>query len=178
MRFIALFSVVVTGALLLGSPTSAEAAGHKKEHGYHDNHYRRHSNYRYRYPRRHAYRHHSYYWGFGYPGYNVWHNHWPVGVHLDLRDRPRHRSERDHVVVTSADYQEPVETVATRSEVFVYPREGQSDEQRSQDRFECHLWARDQTGFDPSQASTNFNMAPDYNRAIAACLEGRGYTVK
>ncbi|MDT8440087.1 MAG: glycine zipper 2TM domain-containing protein [Desulfuromonadales bacterium] len=41
--------------------------------------------------------------------------------------------------------QPPVET-----EVFFYPLHGQSGERQDRDRFECYLWARQQTGFDPS----------------------------
>jgi len=35
-------------------------------------------------------------------------------------------------------------------EVFVYPK-GQSQEQFEKDQFECHQWATQQTGFNPSQ---------------------------
>lgn len=35
-------------------------------------------------------------------------------------------------------------------EVFFYPTRGQSPEQQDRDRYECYLWARDQTGYDPS----------------------------
>jgi hypothetical protein len=38
-----------------------------------------------------------------------------------------------------------------QAEVFVYPRQGQSQEQFQRDQFECHAWAKQQTGFDPSQ---------------------------
>jgi hypothetical protein len=34
--------------------------------------------------------------------------------------------------------------------VYAYPRNGQSDEQLDRDRYECHLWAVRQSGFDPS----------------------------
>jgi len=34
--------------------------------------------------------------------------------------------------------------------LMIYPAAGQSDEQLSQDRFECHLWAVGESGFDPS----------------------------
>lgn len=37
------------------------------------------------------------------------------------------------------------------AEVFVYPKQGQSQEQFQRDQFECHSWAKQQTGFDPSQ---------------------------
>src|SRR5579871_1241605 len=38
---------------------------------------------------------------------------------------------------------------AAASDFYVYPKNGQSAEQQSADRYECHTWARDQTGFDP-----------------------------
>ncbi|MGA2843122.1 MAG: glycine zipper family protein [Steroidobacteraceae bacterium] len=39
--------------------------------------------------------------------------------------------------------------------VFVYPNNGQSAEQTDRDRYECHLWAVQQTGVDPSRADAN-----------------------
>lgn len=36
--------------------------------------------------------------------------------------------------------------------VFVYPANGQSAEQTDRDRYECHVWAVQQTGVDPSRA--------------------------
>lgn len=41
---------------------------------------------------------------------------------------------------------------AQQGGAFVYPKAGQSEQQQSQDRFECHQWAVQQTGFDPSTA--------------------------
>lgn len=35
-------------------------------------------------------------------------------------------------------------------EVYFYPAQGQSTAQQDRDRYECYLWARKQTGFDPS----------------------------
>ena len=40
--------------------------------------------------------------------------------------------------------------VLANSEVFAYPNQGQSQEQQRQDRYECHVWAVQQSGFDPS----------------------------
>jgi hypothetical protein len=37
------------------------------------------------------------------------------------------------------------------AEVFIYPKQGQSQETFQRDQFECHSWAKQQTGFDPSQ---------------------------
>jgi predicted lipid-binding transport protein (Tim44 family) len=36
--------------------------------------------------------------------------------------------------------------------VFVYPAHGQSPDQTERDRYECHVWAVQQTGVDPSRA--------------------------
>jgi len=68
--------------------------------------------------------------------------------------------------------------------MFVYPRNGQSAEQEARDRYECHRFAVDQTGFDPT--ATGGGVPPDaaadkradYARAGAACLDGRGYSVR
>lgn len=36
------------------------------------------------------------------------------------------------------------------TEVYYYPMQEQSIEQQDRDRFECYLWAKKETGFDPS----------------------------
>ncbi len=41
---------------------------------------------------------------------------------------------------------------AAAEQVFAYPNAGQSEGQQSQDRFECHQWAVNQSGFDPTTA--------------------------
>ncbi len=69
-------------------------------------------------------------------------------------------------------------------DIYVYPQQGQSPDQQANDRYECHRWAASQTGFDPTQAGGG--VAPDqtvtlgeeYKRAMRACLEGRGYSVR
>ena len=69
---------------------------------------------------------------------------------------------------------------AAPSELIAYPKNGQNEQQLGKDKFECHRWAVTQTGFDPTQAGGG--SAPgrrsDYSRAQAACLEGRGYSVR
>jgi hypothetical protein len=37
------------------------------------------------------------------------------------------------------------------AEVFAYPKKGQSQQQFEKDQFECHKWAKDQTGVDPTK---------------------------
>ena len=36
-----------------------------------------------------------------------------------------------------------------QAEVFVAPKSGQSQEAFEKDQFDCHNWAKQQTGFDP-----------------------------
>ena len=39
------------------------------------------------------------------------------------------------------------------TQIYFYPKAGQSTEQQSRDHYECYNWAMNQTGFDPSQTS-------------------------
>jgi hypothetical protein len=50
----------------------------------------------------------------------------------------------------------PVAAVAqSPHQLYVYPLKKQSTEQQDRDRYECHRWAVQQTGFDPSSAYPN-----------------------
>jgi len=42
---------------------------------------------------------------------------------------------------------------AWAQQLFIYPQRGQSQQQQQQDRFECHQWAVQQTGFDPTMGT-------------------------
>lgn len=46
-----------------------------------------------------------------------------------------------------------VTSPAWAQDLFVYPSQGQSQEQQSRDRYECHMWAVQQTGFDPTRTA-------------------------
>ncbi|MDJ0656502.1 MAG: DUF6515 family protein [Xanthomonadales bacterium] len=88
---------------------------------------------------------------------------------------------RQYVVVEAPEQAESTVARADQispGELYVYPRQGQSEQQRDRDRFECYQWAVDETGFDPVSPEDRWNEAADYRRALTACLEGRGYTVK
>jgi hypothetical protein len=73
---------------------------------------------------------------------------------------------------------------APPEQVFIYPRQGQSEQQQATDRYECHRWAVSQTGFDPTLSPAGVatgqqvQKRSDYQRALSACLDGRGYTVR
>jgi hypothetical protein len=96
-----------------------------------------------------------------------------------LWDEPR----RDYIVVEKpAGADEALANApgyaASAAELYVYPARGQSEEQTRRDRYECHLWAVDQTQSDPSTGSADAAQSGEYRRAITACLDGRGYTVR
>jgi hypothetical protein len=42
---------------------------------------------------------------------------------------------------------------AAVTQVYFYPKSGQTTQQQSRDHYECYNWAMDQTGFDPSASS-------------------------
>jgi len=71
-----------------------------------------------------------------------------------------------------------VGTEYAANEVYFYPARGQDERQQEQDRYECHRWAVGESRFDPSvsQQPDNVHRYKDYQRAITACLVGRGYT--
>ena len=72
----------------------------------------------------------------------------------------------------------------SEAKVFIYPNQGQDEKQQADDRYDCHRWAVSQTGYDPTQPPPGLTpdqssqKRADYRRAMGACLEGRGYTVK
>jgi Family of unknown function (DUF6515) len=95
------------------------------------------------------------------------------------------RPEQSAYVVTEPPAESEVsEEPATPDQLFVYPKKGQSEQQQATDRYQCHRWAADQTGFDPTRPGGNVPEAQhaakraDYQRAMNACLEARGYSVQ
>ncbi len=62
---------------------------------------------------------------------------------------------------------------SSAGQIYMYPKHGQSAEQQSEDRRACQQWAADQTSGESSSQQYG-----DYRRAMTACAEGRGYSVK
>jgi hypothetical protein len=114
----------------------------------------------------HRYHFHSPYFGFGYglPYYSPWYGP-SFGVGVRVGDRARR-------VRTT----EPGEQRALK--LYVYPAAGQSEAQTSEDRYQCHVWAADQSGHDPTLGAGSRDEAEGYTRAFTACMEGRNYVVK
>jgi hypothetical protein len=80
------------------------------------------------------------------------------------------------------EFSEPSRAVVhTPPDLDVNPARGQSPQQRVSDLNECHERAVARAGYDPNHASTGFQIGQkrlDYDHALSACLENRGYTVK
>ena len=64
------------------------------------------------------------------------------------------------------------------TQVFAYPKNGQSPAQQETDKNECRAWAAGQTGFNPATPAATAAKQQDYLRAQVACLEGRGYSAR
>jgi hypothetical protein len=96
----------------------------------------------------------------------------------------RWRSDRREYEVSDPPRGQATADTTVKADLFIYPKNGQSEEQQSKDRYECHTWAASQTGFDPTQPMGGVDESQasakraDYQRAQTACLEARGYSVK
>jgi hypothetical protein len=105
--------------------------------------------------------------------------HYADGVYYQWRP-----SYRDYVIVDPPREAESASVTPEAEQIFVYPKQGQSEQQMADDRYECHRWAVGETGFDPSNLDSR--IAPselaekraNYQRATKACLEAREYSVK
>lgn len=65
--------------------------------------------------------------------------------------------------------------------LYVAAERGQSAVEQADDRYQCHRWALDQSGFDPAEpgggvaANAYAARRDDYRRALETCLRSRGY---
>ena len=71
------------------------------------------------------------------------------------------------VVALSMAFMAP--DIAVGLDIFVYPGKGQTKEQQEQDEFACYKWAKEQTGFDPTQPVQQAAAPPAQGREV-----GRG----
>lgn len=95
------------------------------------------------------------------------------------------RPERSGYVVTEPPAGiEDRETSVVSDELFIYPKQGQSEQRQADDRYACHRWSVDQTRYDPTEPPEDLTTSElrdkrdAYQRAMRACLEGRGYSVR
>ena len=57
-------------------------------------------------------------------------------------------------------------------EFYVYPGEGQSQEQLEKDKYECYGWAKKQSGYDPMAAPTASTPPPEQKASTARPARG------
>ena len=68
--------------------------------------------------------------------------------------------------------------IQQRPDLVFYPAEGQTEEQTDKDRYECYRWAKSQSGYDPTLPDQEVASKDMYDRAMSACMDTRGYTVR
>jgi hypothetical protein len=109
---------------------------------------------------------------------------WLSGIPYYYANDAYYAHRGDGYVVVERPKEEVSQSPPPAEQMFVYPRQGQSEQQQNDDRYACHSWAVKQTGFDPTQPSGSSpeprpgEKRADYQRAMGVCLDGRGYTVK
>lgn len=111
----------------------------------------------------------GYTYGYPFGFYDPWWYGPRFGVGIRVGDRYPGRRARGESV-------ESAEPKALK--LYVYPAAGQSEAQTSEDRYQCHVWAADRSGHDPTLGAGTRSDAEDYTRAFTACMEGRNYVVK
>jgi hypothetical protein len=95
-----------------------------------------------------------------------------------------HDAENGYEVVEPPNDQGASTQPPPSDDLFIYPKNGQPADQQANDKYECHKWASGQTGFDPTQPAGGVppeqagGKRAEYQRAMRACLEGRGYSVR
>lgn len=70
----------------------------------------------------------------------------------------------------AAEAQPAAPPAPPRPDPIIYPRSGQSAAQTEADRQECNRWATTQPA--------SMNDASVFNRAVEACMDGRGYSMR
>ncbi len=94
------------------------------------------------------------------------------------------RPDVNGYVVTAPPAETSQDPVPLADQLFIYPKQGQSEQKQADDRYACHRWGVEQTGYDPTRPPQDMNVEElnrkreDYQRAMRACLEGRGYSVR
>ncbi len=106
-------------------------------------------------------------------GYYVWNG--DVGEYQQVQPPPQ------------IAQQSPGQAPTTADNLFVYPKNGQTQQQQASDENQCSSWASGQTGYAPAPAAgaaanesggALLAKRQDYLRADGACLEARGYSVE
>lgn len=108
------------------------------------------------------------YWHHRGHYYRPWRHGWTLVAPPIVLSAPLIVRESPAVVVDEGP--PPVKLPPSRPDPVIYPRNGQSAEQTEFDRQDCNRWATTQ----PAALAD----ASVFHRAVEACMDGRGYTLK
>jgi len=61
---------------------------------------------------------------------------------------------------------------AVAQQAYVYPSQGQTPEQQNQDHGQCHVWAVQNSGFDPANPQVNAPPPPTYQQPGSNPIRG------
>ena len=61
---------------------------------------------------------------------------------------------------------------SAQSDMFIYPKGGQSNEQLEKDKYDCYQWAKKQTGFDPMEVPRASAPPPKQEPKKGGALRG------
>jgi hypothetical protein len=109
------------------------------------------------------------------------HHYRGVGLALPLGHgpAPRFRFDEDEPhEPTPAPSASPAAFVSPTDGLVIRARRGQGATAQSFDRIECERKAIAATGFEPTVAAGGEQKKAEYVRAVAACLDGKGYEVR
>ena len=95
-----------------------------------------------------------------------------------------HPDRNGYVVTEPPEDLSEEKTRPLPEELYIYPKQGQSEKKQADDRYECHSWSVSQTHYDPTKPARDSSQVDmgakyeNYQKALKACLEGRGYSVR
>ena len=104
----------------------------------------------------------GHYWRHGGVYYRPWGPRWVVVAPPVVLGEP--------VIVQAAQADPPLPVAPSKADPVIYPRNGQSAQQTEADRQACNRWATTQ----PAALAD----ASVFQRAVDACMDGRGYSMK
>lgn len=63
-------------------------------------------------------------------------------------------------------------SILQAQELYIYPAQGQSQDQMDKDKFECYNWAKNDTGFDPMALPTTTTAPPSGQKKSGGVAKG------
>ena len=80
--------------------------------------------------------------------------------------------KRIRVLVALLVFTAFVTAPAMADDLIIYPKKGQSEEQKEKDKFECYSWAKKETGFDPMEIPKATAPPPQKQTQKSSAIKG------